>query len=73
MLCQELQMLGLPGILTKESRQPETSRMVNVLFHLLQLHRHNLNAIDKLKDRYIIYTHTIHRPLLISQLAERKE
>ena len=53
-------MLGLPGILTKESRQPETSRMVNVLFHLLQLHRHNLNAIDKLKDRYIILNMYIH-------------
>ena len=44
-------MLGLPCVLSKESKQPETSRMINVVYHLLRLHRHNIRAIDELKDR----------------------
>lgn len=44
-------MLGLPCVLIKESGQPETSRLVNVVYQLLQLHRRNLKIIDEQKDR----------------------
>lgn len=48
---QELQMLGLPSLLSEGAIQLETSRAINVMHQLLQLHRHHLKIIDELKDR----------------------
>ena len=48
---QELQMLGLPSLLSEGAKQLETSRAINVMHQLLQLHRHHLKIIDELKDR----------------------
>ena len=48
---QELQMLGLPSLLSEGTKQLETSRAINVMHQLLQLHRHHLKIIDELKDR----------------------
>ena len=48
-------MLGLPSLLSEGAKQVETSRMINVVHQLLQLHRRNLKTIDELKDRYKLY------------------
>lgn len=45
-------MLGLPSLLSEGAKQLDTSRVVNILHQLLQLHRHHLKVIDELKDRY---------------------
>ena len=45
-------MLGLPSLTNEGSRELETSSVLNVIYQLLQLYRHNLKTIDHLKERY---------------------
>ena len=49
-------MLGLPSLLSEGANQLQTSRVINIVHQLLQLHRHNLKIIDELKDRYRFFS-----------------
>ena len=49
---QELRTLGLPSLTNEGCGELETSNVVNVIYQLLQVYRHNLKTIEELKDRY---------------------
>ena len=45
-------MLGLPSLTNEGCGELETSKVVNIIYQLLQFYRHNLKTIEELKDRY---------------------
>ena len=63
--AQELQTIGLPSVLVSGSTQPDVVRLVNTVYKLLQLYRHNVRTIEKLKERYMLGRLMMH-PLRLS-------
>ena len=66
-------MLGLPSLLSEGAKQLDTSRVINILHQLLQLHRHHLKVIDELKDRYRLYSAFHHSLQIVPRYTVYKE
>ena len=50
-VCQELQVMGLPSVLDRHTRQLDTTRLLNTVHRLMQLHLSHLHSIEELRNR----------------------